>query len=173
MWGCCCAAVNSSKRTGRRVKRPKEKKCQNIFPGCWEASLSPLLPSILLTWSSKKLHQSHLISWFVCSKAKALINFLFMRRCEKILVSAGTDFNSGCTRVCIFNAALLQVTKIVPHSATLIIWVITTDSHSWCLDPAPAVLSWHSNATCNDNKRHGGCYSTFPPAVSEGPYSCD
>lgn len=103
------------------------------------------------------------------SEEKALINFLFMRRCEKILVSAGTELNSGCTRICIFHAALLQVTKIVPHSGTFIIWVIMIYSHSWCLDAAPAVLSWHSNATSNDNKRHGDCYSTFSPAVSEGP----
>lgn len=176
-WGCWHAAVNNSKRSGRRGKRLK--KSQNILPGCWETSLSPLLSSILLTWSSNKRYQSHLFSWFVCSvakarlKEKALINFLYMRKCGKILVSAGTELNSGCRRVCIFNAAFLQVTKIVPHSATLIIWVITTDSHSWCLDPAPTVLSWHSNATSNDNEKHGGCYSTFSPAVSQGPYSCD
>lgn len=64
------------------------------------------------------------------SEGKILINFLFIKRCEKILVSPGTELNSGCARVCIFNGAVLQVTKIVPHSATLIIWVITTDSRS-------------------------------------------
>lgn len=84
--------------------------------------------------SSKKLYQSLLFSQFILAKVllkeKTLINFLFIIRCEKILVSPGTELNSGCRRVCIFNGAVLQVTKIVPHSATLIIWVITTDSHS-------------------------------------------
>lgn len=64
------------------------------------------------------------------SEGKALINFLFIKRCEKIFVSPGTELNSGYTGVCIFNGAVLQVTKIVPYSATLIIWVITTESHS-------------------------------------------
>lgn len=63
-----------------------------------------------------------------------------------------TELSLGCTGVCVFNEPILQVTRIVPHSATLIIWVITTDS----LDSAPTALSWHSDVTSNDNEGHDG-----------------
>lgn len=128
---CCCPA---SERNGRKVKRLKQKK-KSQHPSGVVGSL-PLTPAAFHP-PDKTLQETLsvpfvLLVYFSKSAAegKVLINFLFIKRCEKILVSPGTELNSGCTRVCIFNGAALQVTKIVPHSATLIIWVITTNSHS-------------------------------------------